>query len=292
MVTKLYGYPVLMKAGLGNMLIPWAKCYLWCRDNNARMIAPFWTKFRIGPYLRREKDKRNYQRLFRPGQGIGGLIRLYLLATTQKCAIEQFDGVAISGRPATVIFSDMESFYTIVGRHEEIREALTIMTKPQFVPKRPEKPFIGVHVRLGDYAIPQNGAEVPWTSRLPIDWYVAAVHEVRKTAGCDCDVVVFSDGGDDELGDLLRLPAVRRSQYKESISDILALSQSAAIIGSCSSFSMWGAYLAQTFTIWHQGRVPGKIMDEQKLKEYQAEWLPGMALPDSFRSGLGRVLTT
>ena len=30
---RVYGYPVLPRAGLGNMLFPWADCYLWCRDH-------------------------------------------------------------------------------------------------------------------------------------------------------------------------------------------------------------------------------------------------------------------
>jgi len=88
---KLYGYPVLMKAGLGNMLFPWADCYLWCKDHNAQMIAPFWAKLRIGPYLRREKDKRSYQRLFNTQDQISGFKRLFLLPTVQTCKFEQFD---------------------------------------------------------------------------------------------------------------------------------------------------------------------------------------------------------
>ena len=286
MKSKLFGYPVLMKAGLGNMLVSWAKCYLWCKDNDAGMIAPFWTKLRIGPYLRQEKDKRNYQRLFKSDSGIGGLSRLYLLATTKKSAAEDYDGSDSSGRGVTVLFRGMDSFHLLVGRHQEIRHALTAMTKPEFVPEKPDKPFIGVHVRLGDYPSAEPGAPAPWTSRLAIDWYVAAVHEVRKTAGFNLGVIIFSDGLDEELGALLQLPAVRRSEYKESISDILALSQSAVIIGSCSSFSMWGAYLAQTFTVWHRGRCPGKIMDEQTSECFETEWMPGARFSESFRSGL------
>lgn len=289
MKAKLYGYPMLMKAGLGNMLIPWAKCYLWCKDNNARMIDPFWTKIRIGPYLRREKDKRDYQRLFRPSAEIRGLERIFLLATTKKCPVERYDNRILSGRGISVTFEGMENFQQLVGRHVEIRQALIAMTKPEFLPEKPGRPFIGVHVRLGDYAKPKSLAEVPWTSRLPLDWYVGAVQEVRKSTGCESDVVVFSDGSDDELEALLKLPATRRSKYQEPISDILALSQASVIIGSCSSFSMWGAYLAQTLTVWHQGRVPGKIMEEYKSKKFVTEWLLGMSLPESFQISLGKV---
>jgi hypothetical protein len=280
-----------MKAGLGNMLIPWARCFLWCIDNNARMIAPHWTKLRIGPYLRRERDKRNYQRLFTSNQYIDGLLRLYLLATTKKCAFELYDGTVSSGRGITVLFSGMDSFPSFIGRHAEIKQALTTMTKPEYLPRKADRPFIGVHVRLGDYPQAKNPESAPWTSRLPIDWYVAAVHEVRKTAGFGLDVILFSDGDDAELIPLLKLPAVSRSEDKESITDILALSQAAVIIGSCSSFSMWGAYLAQTFTVWHQGRCPGKIMEQQRSACYETEWMPGNMFPDRFRSGLVNLIT-
>ena len=289
--TKRFGYPILMKAGMGNMLIPWARCYLWCIDNNAGMIAPYWTKLRIGPYLRGEKDKRNYQRLFTANHCIDGSLRLYLLATTKKYAFERYDGAVSSRRGVTVVFSGMDYLPSLIGRHEEIKHALTTMTKPEYLPRKADRPFIGVHVRLGDYPRADNPESAPWTSRLPIDWYVAAVHEVRKTAGFDLDVILFSDGNDAELTPLLELPTVRRSEYKESITDILALSQAAVIIGSCSTFSMWGAYLAQTFTVWHQGRCPGKIMEKQRSECYETEWMPGTTFPDRFRSGLSNFIT-
>lgn len=284
----MYGYPILMRAGLGNMLVPWAKCHLWCKDHHVRMIAPYWTKLRVGPYLRNERDKRNYQRLFTTGPYIGGLKRLYLLASLQKRPVEQYvDG---SDGKGIVVFSGMESFDTLLGRHEEIKKALLAMTKPEFIPPKQDRPFIGIHVRLGDYA-PVDGTEsAPWTSRLPIDWYVGALQEVRKTLGFELDATVFSDGDNKELMPLLQLSGVHRSDYRESITDILALSQASIIIGSCSSFSMWGAYLAQTFTIWHRGRCPEAVMDRKDSELFETEWLLGEKFPDRLSDGLVNFL--
>ena len=51
------------------------------------MLAPFWLKPRIGPYLRRERDKRNYFRLFRSGSAVAGLRRLTILTRARRVQI-------------------------------------------------------------------------------------------------------------------------------------------------------------------------------------------------------------
>jgi hypothetical protein len=184
----------------------------------------------------------------------------------------------------------MGSFDTLIGRHEEIGKALTAITRPEFIPEKTCGPFIGIHVRLGDYPLAADPLSAPWTSRLPLDWYVGALNEVRKIVGFELEAKVFSDGRDEELLPLLQLPGVRRSDYRESITDILALSRASVIIGSCSSFSMWGAYLAQTFTIWYRGRCPEKIMDEKHSESCETEWLQGERFPNRFSGGLVNLL--
>jgi hypothetical protein len=77
-------YPILGHCGLGNMLLPWARCYIYSKKNNIPMISPTWTKIRIGPYIRREKDKRNYQFLFSNKGYIIGIEKLYYLLFFKK----------------------------------------------------------------------------------------------------------------------------------------------------------------------------------------------------------------
>jgi hypothetical protein len=270
-----------MKAGLGNMLLPWADCYLWCKDHNAEMIAPFWTKLRIGPYVRREKDKRSYHRLFNTQDQTSGFKRLFLLSTVQKCHFEQFDESIRLGKDTIVKFTSMNCMERLIGRHKEIKRALVGMTRPEHLPATCRDPFIGIHVRLGDYALPDHNSR-QWTSRLPIDWYVAALHCVRETLGLKLKAVVFSDGHDSELAPLLGLPNVSRSLYREAITDILALSQASVIIGSCSTFSMWAAYLNQTQTIWYPGRKPSQVFAHERYELKEAEWNIGDKLSDVF----------
>jgi hypothetical protein len=287
---KLYGYPSLLKAGLGNMLFPWADCYLWCRDHKAEMIAPYWTKLRIGPYLRRERDKRSYQRFFKSQDHISGFKRLLLLPTVQTINYEQFNGNVFLKNDTIVKFSNMECMDRLVGRHEEIKHALIGMTRPEYLPVPCSETFIAIHVRLGDYAVPDDTAP-KWTSRLPIDWYVAALHLIREVLGGNIKTIVFSDGHDSELTPLLVLPNVSRSLYKEAITDILALAQASVIIGSCSTFSTWGVYLSgSASTIWHRGRRPANIFGDDKSSVFEAEWAIDDSLPELFVDRLRQVL--
>ncbi len=287
-LRNLYGYPVLMKAGLGNMLFPWADCFLWCKDHNALMIAPFWAKLRLGPYLRREKDKRSYQRLFRDHNHISGFKRIFLLGTIQVLNFEEFRQKVLKKR-TIVRFTNMECMDRLVNRHEEVKQGLVDITRPEFLPQPCREPFIGIHVRLGDYIIPDKTSP-RWTSRLPIEWYVAALERVREILGINFKVLVFSDGFDSELLQLLSLPNVSRSPYNESITDIFALSQAKVIIGSCSTFTTWGVYLSgNASVIWYSGRCPANIYDEEKKPIYEVEWDIGEQLPELFIARLKQI---
>src|SRR6266704_2579125 len=54
----------LPKAGLGNQLFPLMKAYKFGNLNKLPVIVTDYHHIKIGPYLRREKSKRNYSRFF------------------------------------------------------------------------------------------------------------------------------------------------------------------------------------------------------------------------------------
>ncbi len=67
-------------------------------------------------------------------------------------------------------------------------------------------------------------------------------------------MVVFSDGREDELRDLLALPAVRRSQEADALSDLLTMASCAGLVASGSTYSMWSSFLGQQPTLWYPGQ--------------------------------------
>jgi hypothetical protein len=287
---KILGYPYLHKAGLANMLIPWADCYLWCKDNFLQMVSPNWYKFRVGPLIRNERDKRNYHRLFLPSDQITGIQKYWLLLNSRKISSQIGREVKnIEGIPGNkiVVFSNMNEFPHLIGRHKEVYSELYRITKPKFRPNEfLESDFVGIHIRLGDYPnIPKYEENNHVYYRLPITWYIECLEKIREVIGIQIKACVFSDGSEEEISPLLRLPNVIRSPFIESISDILAISRSSILITSRSSFSLFGAYLGQVPSIWYGNRKtisslgisPGGISTSLEI-----EWQSGDMFPPEF----------
>ena len=75
--------------GLANCLFMAAHAYVDCKKNHGTFVDPTWRKLSIGPILRREKDKRVYNRLF---YSFGaGAFRKLLCQTVQKKHVRVYD---------------------------------------------------------------------------------------------------------------------------------------------------------------------------------------------------------
>ncbi|MGH6908421.1 MAG: hypothetical protein ACREDX_11255, partial [Aestuariivirga sp.] len=183
MTGAFFGYADVGRVGLGHGLLAWARCVVWCDDRGAPVIAPRWLRPRIGPYIRRERDKRFYWRLFRAGRQIGGLRRLKLLATADRLSA-QTELPEIGFRPTkntVVVFknavadNERKHFHEIAGKSAIVREALIDITRPRFLPPPPREPQIAIHVRGGDFSLPASIETIKGgrhNVRLPIVWYV------------------------------------------------------------------------------------------------------------------------
>ncbi len=51
------GYPVIGRSGLGNALLPWARCTVWCHDTGVPMLRPQFRQVHIEPGERRRIDR-------------------------------------------------------------------------------------------------------------------------------------------------------------------------------------------------------------------------------------------
>jgi len=263
---RVYAMPVLGRYGLTHGLLAWARCRLWCAENGATMVAPFWLKLRVGPYLRRERDKRNYFLLFGPGNALAGVRRLLVLARARKIEIgtEWPSAPAPAAEPLLLRFhnalkdNEKKSFAQVVGHGAFLRRELLAITRPRYHPLLPAGPFIAIHVRLGDFSAPPAGDATPaaasTNTRLPIDWYGDRLDALRDALGRPVQAIVFSDGSDADLTPLLARSGVTRSPKQQSVTDLLAMGEGAALIASGSGFSLWGAFLGSTPRIAHPGQ--------------------------------------
>jgi hypothetical protein len=251
------------RAGLGNLLVSWAKCEVFARDHHCPVIAPQWSQPKIGPILRREKDLRYYLGIFRHRPDyVRGLRRLWLLARLPRIDAELVKPEDLASarqnrRPIVVNFHEIKRLFEPLLGHEEFvaRQIKTILSPrtQRVLTQEPRGEFIAAHVRRGDKPLLPAGE--PFSNRanwaLPEEWFIHVIESIRKKLGRCVPVRVFSDGWPEQLRKITALPEVTLAQTKNAGAEILLLTRARALIsGGTSTFSAWGAYLAHMPTIW------------------------------------------
>jgi len=282
----IYGFPDVGRHGLGHSLLAWGRCQLWCRDRDATPLSPRWLRLRLGPYLRREHDKRNYFLLFRSGNAIGGLRKAWILATTRK--IDESDAANVNdAEPAVVVFRSIpdndirRDFAALRGEGAWLRGQLEAMTLPRHLPSGSASPHVAIHVRLGDFSVsdPERAQSGQQNIRTGIDWFVSALQSLRAALGESMPAIVYSDGRDAELSPLLRLPSVVRAPAQSAVTDLLSIARADALIGSGSGFSIWGSLLGDVPRLSAPGQQLTKVLDHP---DAEIELAQGAAVPERF----------
>jgi hypothetical protein len=286
----LYGYSELGRFGLTHGILAWARCAIWCEEVGATMIAPRWFRIRVGPYLRRERDKRNYFLLFHDDSKVSGLKRGWLLQFGKKYEVgmEWPSVEAVGKKHEVVVFrnagasNEVKFFHQVKGKGAFLRARLLSMTRQRYHPIALRTPKIALHVRMGDFVKPKLG-EAPSGGvnniRLPIDWYRDRLIALRDALGQERAAVIFSDGADEDLEPLTVLPNVSRAPKQESVTDLLEMGQSIAVISSGSGFSLWGAFLGNAPRICYPGQMIVPAYDDPTM---EIESGTGDTYPDLF----------
>jgi hypothetical protein len=242
-------------SGLANSLYLWAKSLVLAERHGGANVFPTWPQVKLGPLLRREPDPRHYIGLFRPADGdIAGVRKLATLATGRRIEVARVRDVLDPAGQLYIVtdggFAD--HFEELLEDRTLVRRALLLRSVRPPSP-RPE-PFIGIHVRFGDFQPPTAAAaSAIGNHRLPIEWYIDRLEVIRRAIGHDAPAVVFSDASPAELAPLLAKPSVTFSGASTALDDLWSLSQAAVIIASGSTFSYWGGYLGDGVVVTRSG---------------------------------------
>jgi hypothetical protein len=166
------------------------------------------------------------------------------------------------------------------GKSQLICNELEKIVNPKLFPKCIlEEPFIGVHIRMGDFIELKDLNELRTADalnyRLPLSWYIESIMQLRRQIGTNIAIKVFSDASTEELTSILSLGNVQLIRGNSAITDILLLSRSFVIIASGSTFSMWAAFLGQVPSVWFTGFRRGNLILGDKEYEFQPEWENG-----------------
>lgn len=294
-MPRCYGYADVGRYGLGHGLLAWARCVVWCHDHDAKVLAPRWLRLRIGPLLRRERDKRFYAKLFVRGEQLGPFERTWLLLTRPRRNVLDLapqeraslaDGTVVVFRNR-VTGNEAAHFHEIVGRQQLVKARLKAMTRSRFHPIQLGQPHLALHVRGGDFVRPSSMDALQLgqqNQRLPVSWFADMVSGVRRRLGVQLPAIVYSDCPDNEIAALLKLPQVSRSSYLESVTDMLAMSEATVQISSGSGFSRWGAYLGDVPRICFPGQRHVRVLRHgpEGMPDREPEAMLADDLPESF----------
>lgn len=300
-----YCIAVLPHAGLGNRLLPWARCRIFAHVNDVPMLATRWAQTKIGPLLRRERDPRIYHNLFvRPAHEIDGWRRLRLLLVVRRHPEpEPFALISPrspSDRPELIIFQGQKDYFArLNGWHEFLLRELRAITHTRWLREAEsvrDVP-IGIHVRAGDVPAPPTGTTLSDLStgvyRTPVSWFVRSLRAVRSELGFPARAFVVTDGTDQEIADLLAMDGVFRAREGSAISGILMLAQAKVLIASGgSTFGGWAAFLGQMPTILRPGHFWHWFELENRHGQYLGEFdpaAPSLLFIEQLRD-LGRAL--
>lgn len=251
-----YVYADLSRAGLGNCMFPWARAVVAAKEYDRPMLPPKWLRFRVGPYLRGDMDKRNYWKLFRAPTAVQMADRARLLATATL--VDEAGRVVRARRGPTVqVFRVINEFFQpLYGHREVIAQELRRIARPGVISPDYDGEYIAMHVRRGDF-IRSRGDEPPGEVNLTtsITWFTDAVSWLRGN-GWDGEILVFSDGTEEELAELTAQQGVRRHEPRNAPDDMFRMARSRLIIGSASSFCAWSAFLGDVPIALEYGRNP------------------------------------
>ena len=267
---KKYVVPIIGRAGLGNELFPVLRAASISKQEARSLLWPTWFQLRIGPLLRGEADKRFYWRLFRT-PGLSTVFRRTRAKIYTRGAHRPHRGSQY------VTTEGMQGYFSDSALSgPEFRELLVGQARSGVISASVLRPYIALHVRLGDFARGSDTAAALSRNNTssPMIWFVARLHAARS-ARPDLEFYVCSDGSDDELADILVLPGVSRGPGRNALDDLVFMSHAVGIIGSRSTFSAWGAFLGAVPLLVQSGGnayAPHEEVWEVDAEENAAAW--------------------
>lgn len=277
-------YSRIPRAGLGNMLLVWARGFAFSNKHSLEFAHSGFMSFQPGPWLRKEKSKRVYWNIF-VRQSPGKLFRYMLYKAAYKKVTDPSSDSLIKNSTLyefRKLFIRSDYFSELKPYKDEIKKELFQILNPRLKTKLEalEVPVIGLHIRRGDFKL--------GSTLTPLSFFIGIIEQLRSAAGTQLPATIFSDASEEELLEILSLPSVKRSNEKEDIIELLLLSKSRFLVLSISSsFSLWAAFLSDGQVIknpqeWHPEIRPsheneiafeGKVDISKPLPEQLKEFI-------------------
>jgi Glycosyl transferase family 11 len=280
----------LPKAGLGNQLFPLVKAAVFSELNGIPLIVAGYNQFRIGPYLRGEKVKRNYRNYFNfQKNGLTALFEKFSFWRYRRYPevveplIGRLSKDQLSGKK--FIFSSIphwSDYFAGLKEHRDLAISLfrkmirkSILLQAEGL----QAPCIGVHIRMGDFRKLAAGEDFRAVGgvRTPERYFMDIISSIREINGSALPVSVFTDGYRKEFEGLFSLENVHMVEGNTDIADLLLLSKSKLIVTSAgSTFSYWSGFLSDAPLVMH----PDHLHEPIRPAPVNLIWYEGPMFPD------------
>jgi len=258
-------------AGLGNELIPWARSFLAGQVVGAHALPPafgfnsrkYWRHFgtprydwvlhKAMEYLLPVVEFKEADYLRHGGGDVVQALRKFANAEElhrRRAFVLVTEGMW-GGYEHIAAARDF-MFSTLYQSRFAARNLMSIAER-----LHPDKPVIGMHVRLGDFLPPSSELGMykgRFNCALPLQWYCNIAHSIYSKLGESVQFLVVSDGTREQLQPLLdTVPAFTTSDLPDSdCSDLLALAKADLLVCSVSSFSSIAAFLSEVPYLWFE----------------------------------------
>jgi hypothetical protein len=268
----------LPKAGLGNQLFPLMHAAVFSHINNLPLTVIGYHQIKIGPYIRKEKTKRNYNGFFKFEKN---LIAAFFDELKVKKWLRQYEVVfehdlhklsAENSINKVFLFEKIPSykdyFYHLRPHRPLVLHLLMNMISEKQLKKVAtlEIPEIGVHIRMGDFKKLASGEIFKGGHvRTPESYFIKIIKGINEISGKELSVSVFTDGYKEEFDELLISENINIAEGNTDVVDMLLLSKSRLIVISTSStFSYWSGFLSEAPIIMHPEHIHARIREKNK----------------------------
>jgi hypothetical protein len=262
----LIAHAIIPRYGLGNCLFPWARAEIFAHRTGARMLRPCWFKPKVGPYIRREPDKRAYWTLFQGSDYLSGIewYRARWLLSSHRERAEWYNERSESPSDGLCIFTGMtrpdaapKHFFKGIAGNEAflLTRFLRMARRETYVSVFDPDPYIAIHLRRGDLALSLKGRH---PANVPDGWYADALRVVRTLPELrDVKVKLITDTESHEVEALRRVDGVQVVDFGNAVGNLMALAGACLLIGTgYSTYSQWAAFFGGMPVIYSPNYIP------------------------------------
>jgi len=239
--------------GLGNLMFPFARSIIGSHGEDNILISPTWTQLKIGPFLRREKDKRIYFKEFL-GRNLlewKNWFRAKFLPKVDESRLAsdltQYDNYVVH-------YEGMGNYFRDIYDGRDLIKA--------WIDRNAKKDGeisqvynIACHVRLGDFRSEEDlESKSGHVVRQSWDWYRNSINEAVKLSNVPHPkIYLFTDESHDTVVEQLDLPyELIKDPSRNAITALINMSRANIIVTSRSTFSQWAAFMSEGLAIWNQ----------------------------------------